>query len=168
MGMTIPTWLMFLFLGIASLGPHVSLLPRWWIAYYGALLVCWVLMSVADMRRAAREERQTQRNLARILRQFRAVPETAAAERDADAVRAALAEERLIIVARDKADLYDRIRRDQLGHRVATVIADRRRADRRRKPELFIPERRLGERRHCDVSQLLVTQGWAELTLPKS
>jgi len=33
--------------------------------------------------------------------------------------------------------------------------------------ELFLPERRLDERRHCDVSQLLVTQGWAELTLPK-
>jgi len=165
--MTIPTWLMFLLLGIASLGPHVSLWPRGWIAYYGALLVCWVLMSVADMRRAVREERQAQHNLARMLRQFRAVPETEAAERDADAVRPALAEERLIIVARDKVDLYDRIRRDQVGHGVVTVIADRRRADRRRKLELFLPERRLDERRHCDVSQLLVTQGWAELTLPK-
>ena len=102
-----------------------------------------------------------------MLRQFRAVPETEAAERDADAVRPALAEERLIIVARDKVDLYDRIRRDQVGHGVVTVIADRRRADRRRKLELFLPERRLDERRHCDVSQLLVTQGWAELTLPK-
>jgi hypothetical protein len=26
---------------------------------------------------------------------------------------------------------------------------------------VFIPERRLGERRHNDVSQLLATQGWA-------
>jgi hypothetical protein len=166
--MTIPTWLMFLFLGIASLGPHVSLWPRWWIAYYGALLVCWVLMSVTDMRRAAREERQAQRTLVRMLPQFRAVPETEAAERDADAVRPGLVEERLIIVARDKLDLYDRLRRDQLGHRAVTVIADRRRTDRRRTLELFVPERRLGERRHSDVSQLLVTQGWAELTLPKS
>jgi hypothetical protein len=125
--------------------------------------VCWVLMSVADMRRAVREERQAQSNLARMLRQFRAVPETEAAERDADAVRPALAEERLIIVARDKVDLYERIRRDRLGDGVVAVIADRRRADRRRKLELFLPERRLDERRHCDVSQLLVTQGWAEL-----
>jgi hypothetical protein len=124
-------------------------------------------MSVADMRRAVREERQAQGNLARTLRQFRAVPETEAAERDADAVRPALAEERLIIVARDKVDLYDRIRRDEVGDRVVTVIVDRRRDDRRRNLELFIPERRLGERRHSDVSQLLVTQGWAELTLPK-
>ena len=166
--MTIPTWLMFLFLSIAALGPLVSLWPRWWIAYYGALLVCWVLMSVADMRRAVREGRQTQRNLARILRQFRAGPETEAAETDADAVRPAPAEERLIIVARDKVDLYDRLRRDQVGHGAVAVIADRRGADRRRKLELFIPERRLGDRRHCDVSQLLITQGWAELTLPKS
>ena len=123
-------------------------------------------MSVADMRRAVREERQAQGNLAGMLRQFRAVPETEAAERDADAVLPVLAEERLIIVARDKVDLYDRIRREQLG--VGTVIADRRRTDRRGKLELFIPERRFGERRHYDVSQLLVAQGWAELTLPKN
>jgi hypothetical protein len=43
------------------------------------------------------------------------VPETDAAERDADAVHPALVEERLIIVARDKVDLYDRLRREQLG-----------------------------------------------------
>jgi hypothetical protein len=168
MGMTIPTWLMYLLLSIASLGPLVSPWPRWWIAYYGALLVCWVLMSVVDMRRAVREERQAEGNLARVLRQFRADPEAeAAAERDADAVHPALVEERLIIVARDKVDLYDSFRRDQLEHGAVTVIADRRRTDRRRNLELFIPERRFGERRHYDVSQLLVTQGWAELTFPK-
>jgi len=166
--MTIPTWLMFLFLSIAALGPHLTGWPRWWIAYYGALLVCWVLMSVGDMRRAVREERQTHGNLARTLRQFRAVPETDAAETDADAVRPAPAEERLIIVARDQVDLYDRIRRDQSGHRAVAVIADRRRDDRRRNVELFIPERRLGDRRQYDVSSLLVAQGWAELTLPKN
>ena len=166
--MTIPTWLMYLFLSIASLGPLVSPLPRWWIAYYVALLACWILMSVVDMRRAVREERQAKGNLARVLRQFRAGPDTDAAERDADAEDFAPTEERLIIVARDKVDLYDSIRRDQLGHGAVTVIADRRRTNRRGKLELFIPERRLAERRHYDVSQLLVTQGWAELTLPKS
>jgi hypothetical protein len=166
--MTIPTWLMFLFIGIASLGPHVALWRRGWIAYYGALLVCWILISVTDMRRAAREERQAQRTLARMVSQFRAVSQTEAPERDADAAPPALVEERLIIVARDKVDLYDRLRRDQSGQQAVTVVADRRRTDRRRKLELFIPERRLAERRHCDVSQLLVTQGWAELTVPKS
>ena len=128
-------------------------------------MLCWVLMSAADMRRAGREERQAQRDLARTLRQVKAMAETEAAERSPDAVRPALAEERLIIVARDKVDLYDRIRRDQLGHGAVRVIVDRRRADRRRKLELFIPERRVVERRHCDVSQLLVTQGWAEVTV---
>src|SRR6185503_12592307 len=148
--MTIPTWLMFLFLGIASLGPHVTGWPRWWIAYYGALLVCWVLMSVGDMRREVREERQARGSLARMLRQVRPVVETEAAEKDADAVRPVLTEERLIIVARDKVDLYDRIRREQLGQGAIAVVADRRRDDRRRKLELFIPERRLGDRRHYD------------------
>jgi len=95
------------------------------------------------------------------------MPEKEVAERSADTVRPALAEERLIIVARDKVDLYDRIRRNQLEHGPVRVIADRRRADRRRKLELFIPERRVVERRNCDVSQLLVTQGWAEVTLSK-
>ena len=123
MSMTIPTWLMFLFLGIASLGPHVSPWPRWWIAYYGALLVCWVLMSVTDMRRAARKERQAQRNLVRMLPQFRAVPETDAAERDADAVRPALAEERLIVVARDKV-------RSLRPHQERSVGAQGRRGNR--------------------------------------
>ncbi len=164
--MTIPTWLILLFLGIASLGPHVSRWPRLWIAYYAALLACWVLMSIADMRRAIREERQARRDLAMTLREFRAVPQTEA-DTEADAVHSALAEERLIIVARDKVDLYDRIRRDQLGHPAVTVVTDRRHADRRCKPGLFIPERRLRERRSSDVSQLLKTQGWADLTLPK-
>jgi ABC transporter substrate binding protein len=93
MGMTIPTWLMFLFIGIASLGPHVALWRRGWVAYCGALLVCWFLISVTDMRRAAREERQAQRTLARMLSQFRAVSQTEAAERDADAAPPALVEE---------------------------------------------------------------------------
>ena len=177
MGMKTPTWLMFLFLGIAALGPHVSPWPRGWIAYYGALLACWILMSVMDLRRAAREERQVERTLARLLPHLRAASETEMTEareateaeaRAADAERRALVEERLIIVARDKVDLYDRLRRDQLGQGAVMVVADRRRADRRRKLELFIPERRLGERRLCDVSELLETQGWAELTLPKS
>jgi hypothetical protein len=180
--MTIPTWLMYLFLSVAALGPYVSLWPRWWIAYYGALLVCWVGMSVADVRRAAREERRAQGGLARTLRRFPTVPAMAVgtAQTDADAGRPgdatrrgdtgrpALVEDRLIIVARDKVDLYNRIRRDELGHGDVTVIADRRRTDRRRKLEMFIPERRLGERRRlCDVSQLLLTRGWAEVTVPK-
>ena len=52
------TWLMFLYLGIASFAPVVvSLRPgRWMPYYYGALLMWWVLVSLATVRRRAREE----------------------------------------------------------------------------------------------------------------
>ena len=114
--MKIPTWLMFLSLGIASFAPVVSLRPGWWVPYYyGALLVWWVLVSVAAMRGVAREDQKAKRQLARTPHQLRDAKNAEAAETHADAVRDALAEVRLIIVARDGVDLYDRIRRDQLG-----------------------------------------------------
>ena len=168
MKLTIPTWLVFLFLGIASFAPVVSLRPGWWVPYYGALLVCWVLVSVAAMRRVAREDRKAKRKLARMLRQLRAAKNAEAAETNADVVRHALAEERLIIVARDEVDLYDHIRRDQFGGESIKVITDRRSTDRRLRMEAHIPDRRRGERRRYDIEPLLLTQGWAEVTLPQS
>ena len=114
MKLKIPTWLMFLFLGIASFAPLVRLRPgRWMPYYYGTLLICWVLVSVAATRRVAREDRKAKPKLARMLRQLRDAKKGEAAETDADAVRHALTEERLIIVARDEVVLYDHIRRDQ-------------------------------------------------------
>jgi hypothetical protein len=161
----IPTWLMFLVLGIAAFAPVVSLRPGRWVPYYyGALLACWVLVSVAAMRRVAREDREAKRQLARMLRQLRdSKPE--AAETDVDAVRHALAEKRLIIVARDEVDLYDSIRRYQTGNETVTVITDRRSTDRRLRMETHIPDRRFGERRRSDIEPLLLIQGWAEATL---
>jgi len=166
--LTIPTWLMFLILVIASFAPLVSLRPgRWMPYYYGALLVCWVLVAVAAMRQVAREDRRAKRQLARMLRQ-RWAPKTAeAAETDADTVRHALAEERLIIVARDEVVLYDHLRRDQLGDKAVRVIRDRRSTDRRLRMEAYIPDRRRAERRRYDIDPLLLTQGWAEVTLPE-
>jgi membrane protein implicated in regulation of membrane protease activity len=162
MKLTIPTWLVFLFLGIASFAPIVSLRPRWWAPYYGAMLVCWVLVSVAAMRRVARRDQKPKRKLARMLRQLRDA-------KNADAVRHALAEERLIIVARDEAGLYDYIRRrDQFGDETVRVVTDRRSTDRRLRIEAHIPDRRRGERRRYDIDPLLLTQGWAEVTLPES
>jgi hypothetical protein len=146
--MLIPTWLMFLFLGIASFAPLVRLRPgRWMPYYYGTLLVCWVLVSVAAMRRVAREDRKAKRQ---------------------PAVRHALAEERLIIVARDEVVLYDHIRRDQFGNKTVRVITDRRRVDRRRRMDKYVVVRRRGERRRYDIDALLLTQGWAQVTLPES
>ena len=167
--MKIPTWLMFLSLGIASFAPVVGLRPGWWVPYYyGALLVGWVLVSVAAMRGVAREEREAKRKVARILRLLRDAKTAEAAETNADAVRHALAEKRLIIVARDEVDLYDSIRRDQMGDETVRVIADRRSTDRRLRMAAHIPNRRRGERRRYDIEPLLLTKGWAQVTLPES
>jgi hypothetical protein len=148
----IPTWLMFLFLGIASFAPVVSLRPGWWVPYYyGALLVCWVVVSVAAMRRVAREDRKAKRQLARMLRQLRDAKEAGAAETD-------------IIVARDEVVLYDHFRRDQPGDQAVRIIRDRRSTVRRLRMKARIPDRRHGERRRYDIAPLLLTQGWAQVT----
>jgi hypothetical protein len=165
----IPTWLMFLSLGIASFAPVVSLRPGWWVPYYyGALLVWWVLVSVAAMRGVAREDQKAKLQLARTLRQLRDARNAEVAETHADAVRHGLAEVRLIIVARERVGLYDRLRRDQLGDEAVRVITDRRSTDRRLQLEVYIPDRRRGERRRYDIAPLLLTQGWAQVTLPES
>ena len=150
--MKIPTWLMFLFLGIASFAPVVSLRPGWWVPYYyGALLVCWVVVSVAAMRRVAREDRKAKRQLARMLRQLRDAKEAGAAETD-------------IIVARDEVVLYDHFRRDQPGDQAVRIIRDRRSTVRRLRMKARIPDRRHGERRRYDIAPLLLTQGWAQVS----
>jgi hypothetical protein len=173
MYLPIPTWLVFLFLGIASFEPVVSVRPGWWVPYYGALLVCWVLVSVAAKRRVAREDRKAKRKLARMLRQLLDAKNAEAAATDADAVRHALAEERLIIVARDE-DLYDYIRRGhfgvrrgQFGDETVRVITDRRSTARRLRMDAHLPDRRRGERRRYDIEPLLLAQGWAQVTSPE-
>ena len=151
-----PTWLMFVYLGIASFAPVVvSLRPgRWMPYYYGALLMWWILVSIVAVRRLGREE--SSRRLTRTVNPY------------ADVVRRPLVEERLIIVARDDVDLHDRLRRGQRGDEVVRVITNRRSADRRRHLQVYIPDRRSGDRRRHDIDSVLLTQGWAEVTLPKS
>jgi type IV secretory pathway TrbD component len=68
MKLTIPTWLVFFFLGIASFAPMVNVQRRSWVPYYGALLMCWVLVSVAVMRRMAREDQKVERSHSRLRR----------------------------------------------------------------------------------------------------
>jgi hypothetical protein len=75
---------------------------------------------------------------------------------------------RLIIVARDEVVLYEYIRRGQFGDETVRVITDRRSTDRRLRMEAHIPDRRRSERRRYDIDPLLLTQGWAEVTLPES
>ena len=62
--------LLVLFFGIASLAPVVSLWPRWWTAYYGALVVCWIV-SFAATRRVAQDERRANLKFVRLLHEDR-------------------------------------------------------------------------------------------------
>ena len=169
MELKIPTSLRLLFLGIASFAPVVvGLRPGWWMLYYyGALLVGWVWVSVTGRRQVSREDQKAERQLVRTRRPLRNARNAEAAETHADAVRHAVAEERLIIVARDQVPRYDRIRRGQWGDEAVRVITDRRSIDRRRQLEVYIPDRRHGDRRRHDVNPLLLTQGWAEVTSPE-
>jgi hypothetical protein len=104
MYLPIPIWLVFLLLCIASFAPVVSRWPGWWMAYYGALLLCWVLVSAK------------------------------ATEMGTDAVRHVLTKiRRRIIVAGDEIVIVitDRRRADR-RHRLDTYVVERRRAERRR------------------------------------
>ena len=75
---------------------------------------------------------------------------------------------RLIVVAREEPDLFDYIRRDQFGDDNVTVIADRRRGDRRSpRRDQHDPERRRTDRRRCDINDLLRVHGWGEVILSK-
>jgi hypothetical protein len=162
MYLPIPTSLLILFLCVAALAPLGSGWPRWWMPYYGALLVCWILMMIAAMRRLAREDRQS---VQRLLQDANSADEL---EAQAEAGRHAADEMRLIIVARDKVVLYDRLRRDQMGDGAAKVITDRRSSDRRRQLEVYLPDRRRRERRLYDIAPLLRRQGWADVTIARS
>ncbi|HET7342847.1 MAG TPA: hypothetical protein VFL90_15390 [Methylomirabilota bacterium] len=75
------------------------------------------------------------------------------------------APDRLIIVARDEPDLYDFIRRDNVGDDRVQVIADRRVGDRRASAAAHAPERRRRDRRRNEVEPQLRTAGWIEIRL---
>jgi hypothetical protein len=66
----IPTWLIFVFLVVASFAPVVSLRPGWWLPYYGALMMCWVLVVVAALRQADQEDRAARLQFLRTLRRL--------------------------------------------------------------------------------------------------
>lgn len=156
----IPTQLMFLCLAVATFAPLLmSLQPGWWIAYYyGTLFVLWIVLSVITVRRAASEEPMVELPPDSTVRTAME-PENASRTR-AEAASQALAEKRLIIVARDQADLYDRMRRIELRDKAVTVISDRRSAERRRQSAAYTPDRRRAERRRNEVATRLRSRGW--------
>lgn len=74
----------------------------------------------------------------------------------------------LIVVARGQPVLYNYFRRDHFGDEGITVVLDRRTvAERRWRNESHRPDRRRAERRQRDISEELLTQGWAEVLLPE-
>jgi hypothetical protein len=167
--MSAPTWVLFVCLAITSFAPVVlGLRPGPWTPYYyAALFVLWIWVSFAVVRRRTNRGQTTAYGFARSARPPWDTEEDEEAEAHAAAVRRVLAEDRLIIVARDDGELYDRLRRDPRVDEAVRIITDRRSAERRRQLEVYIPDRRGGERRRHDIDPLLNTQGWAEVTLPR-
>ena len=67
----------------------------------------------------------------------------------------------LMIVARDRPDLYDRLRQEFNGDRAVAVVLDRRFGERRREiVEAATSEQRQRERRRRDVDDGLQRLGW--------
>jgi hypothetical protein len=117
------------------------------------------VISVAVVRWSDPADQRGRRLFGAKARDIPATRIAAAATPYADAARRALAQKRLIIVARNHADLNGRIRRIQSADQAVRVISDRRSTERRRQLEVYIPERRQAERRCHDVQSLLLTQG---------
>ena len=68
----------------------------------------------------------------------------------------------LMIVARDRPDLYDRLRQEFNGDRAVSVVLDRRFGERRRDSvEATAAEQRSAERRRRDIEDGLQRLGWA-------
>lgn len=162
-----PTWLTFVILGLASFAPFVlGLRPgRWMVSYYGVLFVGWAWTSIARVRGEARDDRWAERPRgARGRRPARGAGSATAVTRATASARR-VSGRRLIVVARDAGRVYDRLQRAGVAHAV-TIITDRRSTERRLQLQVYIPDRRRGERRRYDIESLLLAEGWAEVTLP--
>lgn len=67
----------------------------------------------------------------------------------------------LMIVARDRADLYERLRQEFANDRAVAVMLDRRFGQRRRAAVTVTAEQRRAERRRRDIEDDLRRLGWA-------
>jgi hypothetical protein len=67
----------------------------------------------------------------------------------------------LMIVARDRADLYDRLRKEFADDRAVAVVLDRRRVDRRQAALPVNDDRRHADRRRRAIDEDLRRLGWA-------
>lgn len=83
---------------------------------------------------------------------------------DARAVEPSLRRQ-LFVVARDRAKLYEHVKRAFADNPTVQVVLDRRVGDRRRSGMARVPDRRRGDRRQRDVSGQLRALGWAIVLL---
>ena len=67
----------------------------------------------------------------------------------------------LMIVARDRPDLYDRLRKEFGRDRAVAVVLDRRFTERRQAETAVTEEHRQAERRRRDIDDDLRRLGWA-------
>ena len=67
----------------------------------------------------------------------------------------------LMIVARDRTDLYERLRKEFANERAVAVMLDRRLGQRRRATLTVTEEQRRAERRRRDIDDDLCRLGWA-------
>jgi hypothetical protein len=71
----------------------------------------------------------------------------------------------LIIVSRDRPELYERLKREFAGQRNIEVMLDRRRGERRRAKSESASERRARERRSKEEAAALATQGFVRIRI---
>jgi hypothetical protein len=67
----------------------------------------------------------------------------------------------LMIVARDRTELYERLRQEFANDRAVAVVLDRRYGQRRRASLAVTAEQRRAERRRRNVEEELRSLGWA-------
>ena len=67
----------------------------------------------------------------------------------------------LMIVARDRTELYERLRQEFLNDEAVTVLFDRRVGERRAACEPITEEQRRADRRRRDIDDDLRRHGWA-------
>ena len=67
----------------------------------------------------------------------------------------------LMIVARDRMSLYERLREEFQGEETVDVVLDRRMGDRRRQSQPVTADQRHHDRRHTELDSHLKRIGWA-------
>lgn len=69
----------------------------------------------------------------------------------------------LMIVARDRQDLYERLHQEFHADRAVAVVLDRRLGERRRRIHAVTAEQRQTDRRQRDLDDQIFRLGWASV-----